>query len=147
MIGKTMEDYRKENEEPAKESIKMRLVLEAVSKEAKIEVDEKEMAEKIKELATAYGRKEEELTANEELKKNIEASIRSEKSIDYIIENAKVKEVVPKTETCDCGHDHEKKEEKKTAKKTTTKKSSTKKADEAKDEKEEKKTTKKTEKK
>ena len=89
MLGKTMEDYRKENEEPAKESIKMRLVLEAVSKEAKIEVDEKEMAEKIKELATAYGRKEEELTANEELKKNIEASIRSEKSIDYIIENAK----------------------------------------------------------
>ena len=96
MVGKSMEDYRKENEEPAKESVKMRLVLEAVSKDTKIEVSDKEMEEKIKELATAYGRKEDELMKNEELKKNIEASIKSEKSIDYIIDNAKVTEVSPK---------------------------------------------------
>ena len=122
MVGKSMEDYKKENEEPAKESVKMRLVLEAISKDAKIEVDDKEIAEKIEELAKAYGRKEEELNGNEELKKNLEASIKSEKSINYIIDNAKVKEVIAKVEECSCGHDHEEKAEKKTAKKATAKK-------------------------
>ena len=145
MIGKSMEDYKKENEEPAKESVKMRLVLEAVSKDAKIEVDEKEIAEKIKELAEAYGRKEEELNNNEELKKNIEASIKSEKSINYIIDNAKVKEVVAKADECGCGHDHAKKEEK--TEKKATKKSAKKEESEGKEEKTEKKTTKKTSKK
>ena len=127
MVGKSMEDYRKENEEPAKESVKMRLVLEAVSKDAKIEVTDKEMEEKIKELATAYGRKEEELMKNEELKKNIEASIKSEKSIDYIIDNAKVTEKSPKVEK----KESKPKVEKKETKKTTTKKN-TKKEEEAK---------------
>ncbi len=126
MVGKTMEDYKKENEEPAKEAVKMRLVLEAVSIDSKIEVSDKEIEEKIKELAAAYGRKEEELMANEELKKNIEASIKSEKSVDLILENAKVKEVAPKTEK----EEKAEKTEKKTAKKTTTKKSAKKEEDE-----------------
>ena len=104
----------------------MRLVLEAVSIDSKIEVSDKEIEEKIKELAAAYGRKEEELMANEELKKNIEASIKSEKSVDLILENAKVKEVAPKTEK----EEKAEKTEKKTAKKTTTKKSAKKEEDE-----------------
>ncbi len=124
MIGKTMEDYKKECETPATESVKMRLVLEAVGKDAKIEVTEKEIKEKIKELATAYGRKEDELMKNEELKTNIENSIKSEKSIEFIIENAKVKEVVAKEDECDCGHNHSEKKEKKTEKKTTKKSTS-----------------------
>lgn len=148
MIGKSMEDYKKESEEPAKESVKMRLVLEAIAKEAKINVEEKEIEEKIKELAAAYGRKEDELMANEELKANIEASIKSEKSIEYIIENAKVKEVEAKADECECGHEHshEEKTEKKTTKKTTSKKTE-KKEKEENVEKKEKKTTKKTTKK
>ena len=140
MIGKSIEDYRKESEEPAKESVKLRLVLEAVSKDAKVKVESKEIEEKIKELASAYGRKEDELMANEELKTNIEASIKSEKAIDLIIENAKVKEVAPKVEKED------KKEEKKETKKTTTKKT-TKKDDKEEGKKEEKDTKKKTTKK
>lgn len=119
MVGKTMTEYKKESEEPAKETIKMRLVIEAVSEDAKIKVETKEIEEKIKELATAYGRKEEELMANEELKKNVESSIKSEKTIDYIIENAKVKEVAPKV----AEPENKNKEEKKTTKKATTKKS------------------------
>lgn len=119
MVGKTMAEYKKESEEPAKETIKMRLVIEAVSEDAKIKVETKEIEEKIKELATAYGRKEEELMANEELKKNVESSIKSEKTIHYIIENAKVKEVAPKV----AEPENKNKEEKKTTKKATTKKS------------------------
>lgn len=126
MLGKTMADFRKESEEPAKESIKLRLVLEAVCKDAKLEAPEKEVNEKIAELAKAYGRKEDELKKNEEFVKNIEESVKSEKAIALIIENAKIKTVEPKAA-----------EEKKATKKSTKK-------DEAK---EEKKTTKKSSKK
>ncbi len=52
MVGKTIAEYKKESEEPAKETIKMRLVIEAVSEDAKIKVETKEIEEKIKELAT-----------------------------------------------------------------------------------------------
>lgn len=126
MVGKSMEDYKKDCEEPAQEAVKMRLVLEAVAKDAKIQVTDKEIEEKMKELAAAYGRKEEELMKNEELKKNIEISIQSEKAMDYIIDHAKVKEVVAKAEECNCGHHHEEKKEKKATKKTTKKEDKTK---------------------
>ena len=49
------------------------------------------MTAKVKELAEAYGRKEEELNKNEEFKKYIESSIKSEKTVKYIVENAKIK--------------------------------------------------------
>ena len=71
MLGKTMADFKNENEAAAKESIKLRLVLEAVCKDAKVEAPEKEVNEKIADLAKAYGRKEEELKQNEEFVKNI----------------------------------------------------------------------------
>ncbi len=143
MLGKTMADFRNESEETAKTSIKMRLVLEAIYADAKLEVKEDDVTAKITELATAYGRKEEDLKENKELIKNIEESLKSEKAINFVVENAKVKEVI-KTEECDCGHDH--KEEKKVAKKST--KSTAKKETKAEKEVvEEKKTTKKTTKK
>ncbi len=126
MLGKTMADFRKESEEPAKESIKLRLVLEAVCKDAKVEAPEAEVNEKIAELAKAYGRKEEELKANEDFVRNIEESVKSEKAIALVLENAKIKTVEPKAA-----------EEKKTAKKTTKKEDAS----------EEKKTTKKSTKK
>ena len=139
MLGKTMTEYRKESEESAKESIKLRLTLEAVSKDAKISATEKEVAEKIKELAESYGRKEEELKENKELIKNIEDSIKNEKAIKEIVDNAKIKTVEVKK-------DEKKDEEKKPAKKTT-KKSPDKEDKEEKEVKEEKKETKKTTKK
>ena len=49
------------------------------------------MNARIKELAEAYGRKEDELSKNEEFKKYIESSIKSEKTVKYIVENAKIK--------------------------------------------------------
>ena len=51
MLNKTEADFRKGYEEQAKENVKSRLVLEAVAKDAKIEVAEDEIASKIKEMA------------------------------------------------------------------------------------------------
>ena len=91
MIGKTMEDFRKEYEEQAKTSVKTRLVLEAIVKEEKIEPSLEETNKKIEEMATAYGRKVEELKENEGFMKYITDSLKNEKVIDFIVDNAKIK--------------------------------------------------------
>ena len=130
MVGQTMADFRKQNEESATASIKYRLVLEAVGQDAKIEVTDKEVEDKVEELANTYGRKVEELKANTELVENIKDSLKSEKAIAMLVEEAKVKEVEAKEE--------------KTVKKATAKKSTAKKAAEkaeVAEEKETKKTT------
>ena len=91
MIGKTMEDFKKENEEQAKTSVKTRLVLEAIMNAEKIEADEETINSKLKEMAELYGKKEEELKLNENLMNYIIDSIKNEKVIDFIVENAKIK--------------------------------------------------------
>lgn len=129
MIGKTMEDFKKDNAEAAKTSAKMKLVLEAVYKDAKLKVEEKEITEKLEELATMYGRKAEELKDNEELVSRIKETLESEKAINYIVDNAKIKEVEEKKEekaskkSTTKGEKEEKVESKEATKKTTTKKS------------------------
>jgi trigger factor len=120
MVGKTMADFRSENKETAVKSIKMRLVLEAVYNDAKLEVSDEEIKNKVAELATAYGRKEEDLTANEELMSQIKNGIQTEKAVKYLVDNAKLvakKAEAPKAE----------KAEKTEKKETTTKKTTTKK--------------------
>ena len=90
MIGKTVEDFKAENRETAKTSIKTRLVLEAIYNDAKLEVSEEEINAKVAELAKTYGRKEEELTSNPELMANVKNGLQTEKSVNYIVDNAKV---------------------------------------------------------
>ena len=91
MMNKTMDDFRAENKEQAENNVKTRLVLEAVEKEAKIEVTEEEISKKIKEMADSYGRKEEEVKDNPQLVKYVGDSLKSEKTINFLVENAKIK--------------------------------------------------------
>ena len=91
MMNKTENDVRDNFRGQAKESIKTRLVLEAIVKAEKIEATPEEITEKIKEMASQYGRKEEELQENEQLKEYLSASIENEKAIDFIVKNAKKK--------------------------------------------------------
>jgi len=91
MIGKTMEDFRKENEEQAKESVKTRLALEAVIKAEKIEPTTEDIDAKIKEMAEMYGKEAEELKKNEQFVKYVEDSLKNQKVVDFIVENAKIK--------------------------------------------------------
>ena len=91
MIGKTEEDFKKDYEGQAKDSVKSRLVLEAIVKDAKIEVTEEEMQEKLKELAKAYGKTEEDIKDNVELKNYVEENLKMEKTVEYIVSNAKIK--------------------------------------------------------
>lgn len=91
LINKTKEAFREEMKPQAETSVKTRLVLEAISKDAKIEILDSEIDEKIAELAKSYGRPEEELKENVEFKKYISSSLETEKAIKYIIDNAKIK--------------------------------------------------------
>ena len=91
IINKTMDEFRKEYEEQARKSVKVRLIIEAISKDADIKVDEKEIEDKIKEMAEKYGRKEDELLNNENLKKYLEENLKAEKTVDYVVKNAKLK--------------------------------------------------------
>ena len=91
MIGKTKKEFREENKEQAEKQVKTSLVLEAIMKDAKVEVTEEEIDAKIKEMAEMYGQKEEEVKQNPELRRYVEESLKSEKTIHYIVDNAKIK--------------------------------------------------------
>ncbi len=91
MIGKTKEEFRKEYEDQAKDAVKSRLVIEAVANEEKIEADDKEVDEKIKEMAENYGKTEDELKSNESLRNYLKENIKTEKTIEFIVKNAKIK--------------------------------------------------------
>ena len=92
MIGRTEEEMRKEYEPQATEAIKSRLVLEAIINAEKIEASEEEINAKMEEMANNYGKKVEELSENENLKKYLDEGIKSEKALEFIVKNAKLVE-------------------------------------------------------
>ena len=91
MIGKTKQEFRDEYKEQAEKQVKSRLVLEAVAKEADVKVSEEEISAKIKEMAANYGQKEEAVKDNPQLKRYVEDSLKSEKTIEFLVSNAKIK--------------------------------------------------------
>ena len=91
MMGKSMEDFRKEYEEQAKTSVKTRLTLEAIEKAEKIEPSDEEVDKKLKEMAAMYGKKEDELALNEQFMNYIKDSLKGEAVVKFIVDNAKIK--------------------------------------------------------
>lgn len=91
MMGKTEADMRKEMEEQALKQVKTKLVLEAIVIKEKIEASEEEVKAKLDEMSNTYGRDAKELEQNESLKLYISESVKTEKAISFIVENAKIK--------------------------------------------------------
>ena len=92
MLGKTRDEMKKEYEPQAIEGIKSRLALEAVIKAEKIEADDKEIDEKLKEMAKNYGKENDEsFIKNENVRNYIKEGIKSEKAIEFLVKNAKMK--------------------------------------------------------
>ena len=92
MLGKTEDEMRKEYEPQAIEGIKSRLAIEAVIKAEKIEATDKEVDEKMQEMAKNYGKENDEsFLKNENVRNYIKEGIESEKAIDVLIKNAKMK--------------------------------------------------------
>ena len=91
MMGKRMEEFRKEYEEQAKISVKTRLTLEAIVKAENIEASEEDVNAKLEEMAAMYGKKSEELKENEQFMTYIKDSLKNEAVVKFIIDNAKIK--------------------------------------------------------
>ncbi len=91
MIGKTMEEFRKEGEEQAKDAVRTRLVLEQVVKDAEIKPDEKKIADKLEEMAKMYGKQKEELEKNEYFMELMKKQVAQEEAIEFLVANAKIK--------------------------------------------------------
>ena len=122
MIGKTMEDMKKEYEPQAMESIKSRLALEAVIKKENIDVTDEQIEDKLKEMAKNYGKEnDEEFLKNENVRNYLKEGLKSEKAIEFLIENANIKAKKEKKES--------KKVEKTESKKIAKEKKETKKED------------------
>lgn len=91
MMGKTMEEFKNEYKPQAETSVKQRLVLDAVAKAENIEVQDSDIDVKIKEMAEKYGKKEDELKDNEQLRNYIKQNITVDKTIAFLVDNAKFK--------------------------------------------------------
>ena len=91
ILKKTRKEIEDGYKPQAEKNVKARLILEAIIKEEKIEATSEEVSSKIKEMAENYGRKEEELTKNENLKDYLTETIKTEKAVELIIKNAKIK--------------------------------------------------------
>ena len=91
MTGKNEESMRAEYKEQAEKSVRTRLVLEAIVKAEKLEATDKEIVEKVEEMAINYGKKAEELKDNAHLINYIKENMKIEKAIKFVVDNAKVK--------------------------------------------------------
>ena len=52
---------------------------------------DEDVAEKIKEMAENYGKTEDELKSNESLRNYLKENLKTEKTIEFIVKNAKIK--------------------------------------------------------
>lgn len=91
IMGKTREQFKEEYKPQAEKQVKSRLVLEAIADDAKIEVTEEEIQAKIEEMTKMYGQKEEEAKKNEHLRNYVKENLKTEKTIEFIVSNAKIK--------------------------------------------------------
>ena len=91
MMGKTEEDMRNEMKEQAERQVKTKLVLEAIVVAEKIEATDEEIKAKLEEMANMYGKDVKELESNASLKAYVAESVKTEKAISFIVDNAKIK--------------------------------------------------------
>lgn len=91
IVKKTRKEVEDSYREQANKNVKSRLVLEAIIKAEKVEASEEEIENKVKEMSKTYGRKEEDLLKNKQFKEYIAETIKTEKAIDVVVKNAKIK--------------------------------------------------------
>ncbi len=91
LSGKPEAVMRDEMKETAQKNVKSRLVIEAIIKAEDIKPEDKEVEEKLKEMAKNYQKTEEEMLQNTYLKDYITENMKVEKAIQFVIDNAKFK--------------------------------------------------------
>lgn len=92
LTGTTEEELREQMREDAAKTVKNELVLEKIGKEEKIEATEEELEEQLKTMAAQYNQELDKLKSNlrDQDLKYIKEGIIVRKTIDFLVENAKV---------------------------------------------------------
>jgi trigger factor len=123
-------EMRSESEEQAARQLKQFFILDKASKDLEIDVDEQELNGRIAMMAMQQGRRPDKLRQEMAKQGQIEQlylQLREQKTLDKILESAKVTEVEGEA---DAEPEAKKTTKKKTSKKKTTKKKTAKKSDE-----------------
>ncbi|MBQ7204108.1 MAG: trigger factor [Eubacterium sp.] len=87
-LGQTIEDFKAQFEENAKQQVKVSLALEAIAKEENIEATEDEINEEIDKLAKQYDMDAEQIKAAVPAEQ-LESDIKTRKAVDIIVDSAK----------------------------------------------------------
>lgn len=87
-MGTTLDEYKKQMRDQAQRRIKLDLGLEYVAKEEKVEVEDKDIDKKIRELAAQYGNKDDDsLLKNENARNYMKQQLVYEKTMKVITDN------------------------------------------------------------
>ena len=87
-MGTTLDEYKKQMRYQAQRRIKLDLGLEYVAKEEKVEVEDKDIDKKIRELAAQYGNKDDDsLLKNENARNYMKQQLVYEKTMKVITDN------------------------------------------------------------
>ena len=116
MMGQDMATFKGQFRETAEERVKIQLVIEKLNEVEKIEATDADVEAKIEKMAEMYGQKVEDFKKNlrEDDKKYMMQEAKVQKLVDFLLENATIKEVAAEKAT--------KAKKTTTAKKATTKK-------------------------
>ncbi len=112
LVNQDETTFRANFRENAIKDIKIGLALEYIKEQEKIEVTDEEIDAKIEKLSEQYGKEAEGFKNNANVRAYVNKNLKSEKVINFLIENAK--EVAKKAkkedectdEHCGCGHNH-----------------------------------------
>ena len=94
MLGKTMEDFRKDQKPIAERNLKNSIILEQIAKDEKIEASDAMVDEEITNMAKSYGMDVEQFKksyANEEDRKRIKDDLLYPAVMDFLYNNANLK--------------------------------------------------------
>ena len=92
MTGRNIDEMKEERKEEAQKVVKSSLVLEAICKKEAIEATDEELNTELESMATMYNMNLEEIKKafREEDIEDIKNQIKMRKTIDFLVENAKL---------------------------------------------------------
>lgn len=93
MTGSTLESFKEQFKDQALTQVKTSLVLEAVAKAEKISATAKDVEAEMKKMAESYNMELDKVKSlfRDEDKKSLETEIITRKTVDFLVENAKIK--------------------------------------------------------
>jgi len=95
-VGHSFDSLKEQYKSQAEKEVKCSLLLEEIAKKESIEVDEKDIEDRVTEIADRAGQDIEKIRSHyneKEARERLESGLLTEKTLDFIIQRAKIEEV------------------------------------------------------